>query len=103
MRVALIPRVYLDAVVAIGFPSTDGPTNYCATRFLYGHFSEKLPDEKKRYRTFLVTNKHVFDGQSSAVLRFNPEAAGSAREYPFRLVNDAGDPVWVSLRIDRSI
>lgn len=90
---ALIPPFFLDCVVAIGFASPEGPTEYCATAFLYGDFLEAV-GEKKRYRVYLVTNRHVFEGQSLAHLRFNPAGDDAARKYDASLVDANGKQLW---------
>jgi hypothetical protein len=91
---ALIPPFYLDCVVAIGFPGTGDKRNYQATGFLYGHFLEQMADQQKMYRVYLVTNRHVFEGEKNAFLRFNPEGGEAAREYSIELVDKAGKKTW---------
>jgi S1-C subfamily serine protease len=93
---ALIPPFFLDCVVAIGSPSAPGGAQiqWTASGFLYGRRSNP-EEEKKRYRTYLVTNRHVFDGKNAAVLRFNPVAAEPAKEYLVTLVGSSNRPVWV--------
>ena len=91
---ALIPPFFLDCVVAIGFPGDDGKARYAATGFLYGHLMEKVSEEQKRYRIFLVSNRHVFESERIAFLRFNPEGAEPAREYDLPLLDADGNRVW---------
>ena len=57
---ALIPPIFLDAVVAVGFAGDDGKRTYQATGFIYGHFQKQVDETKKVYLTYLVTNRHVF-------------------------------------------
>lgn len=82
--------------MAIGFPNHVGEAAYQATGFLYGQFERQLEDNRKEYRVFLITNRHVFDGARTAFLRFNPAAGGSAREFPIDLVDESGKPCWFS-------
>jgi S1-C subfamily serine protease len=92
--VALIPPSFLDCVVAIGFPNQQG-VRYAATGFLYGRFEE--PSEEGAdgtYRVFLVTNRHVLQGQTAAILRFNPGPGETAREFPADL-KLGGTDLWV--------
>ncbi|MFI5258991.1 MAG: serine protease [Candidatus Limnocylindrales bacterium] len=91
---ALIPPAFLDAVVAIGFPREDEKTQWAASGFLYGQFFEKIDEGTSRYRTYLVTNRHVLENERTVVLRFNPEADEPAREYRADLVDTSGQAVW---------
>src|SRR5688572_30582680 len=90
---ALIPPFFLDCVVAIGFPKTGSGPQWAASGFLYAEFKSE-DDQGKHYRMYLVTNRHVFDGKSLAMLRFNPEAAEPAREYPLPLEDAQGVKQW---------
>lgn len=92
---ALIPPFFLDCVVAIGFPGTKGAVQYQATGFLMGRdLGTTDQDGKKLYHVFLVTNRHVFEGQKQAMLRFNPAAGGPAKAYPLDLLDASGNPSW---------
>lgn len=93
---ALIPPFFLDCVVAVGFADRDGKPVYQATGFLYGHFVEQIDPKTKRYKVFIVTNRHVFQGQTSTFLRFNPEGAEPARQYKLDLLDGAGNPIWMA-------
>jgi len=92
---ALIPPVYLDCVVAIGVLNGDASKTWIGTGFLVGRFYAKIDDLQNNYHVFLVTNKHVLQGQKSIIVRFNPEpsAGGIALDYPIEL--DEGKTVWV--------
>ena len=85
---ALIPRFYLDCVVAIGVPAEEEQISWIASGFLYGDFL-KTVKEKNLYLVFLVTNRHVFDGRKQIILRFNPSSGEQAREYPLNLVDES--------------
>jgi S1-C subfamily serine protease len=93
---ALIPPTFLDAVVAVGFGGDDGKRIYQATGFIYGHFQQQVDENKKSYRTYLVTNRHVFEGKTEAFVRFNPESGEPAREYKIDLVDASKNPVWLA-------
>ena len=75
-----IPPFFLDCVVAIGFPGPSERKSWVASGFIYGHVIDRS-DSGKNYRMYLATNRHVLKGEDTAYLRFNPEAAGPAREY----------------------
>jgi len=92
---ALIPPFFLDCVVAIGFTQPNGAVQYQATGFLLGR-NMGTKDERgdNLYRIFLVTNRHVFEEQKQAKVRFNPAADGPARVYDLNLVDASGAPSW---------
>lgn len=56
---------------------------------------EALPDGKKSYRVFLVTNRHVFENERKAFVRFNPEGSDPAREYNLDLIDNVGTRLWL--------
>lgn len=93
---ALIPPFFLDCVIAIGVRNQDGTNKWIGTGFLVGRFFENEGD-KKRYHTFLVTNKHVLTGNKNIIVRFNPEpsTAHTAKDYPIELVNAEGKSIWI--------
>jgi S1-C subfamily serine protease len=92
---ALIPPFFLDCVVAIGFDTAKGERQYVATGFLYGNFFKK-DGEQKLYHVFLVTNKHVFEGNEVAWLRFNPEVDEPAREFEVSLLDAEKKQLWLA-------
>ena len=81
---ALLPPMFLNTVVALGCPDENQGTRYSATGFLYAYPTEEKDESgDKIYRTFLVSNRHVFETifQHSDVLssRFNKvDGAGSS-------------------------
>lgn len=92
---ALLPPFMLDAVVAIGSPSADGP-KWNATGFLYADLIERLPDDMGNYVVFLVTNRHVLADESVVVLRFNPDDINTpARHFDMPLVDSGGKATWM--------
>jgi S1-C subfamily serine protease len=92
---ALLPPFFLDTVVAIGF-AVHGKTTYVATGFLLGRLERTEDNGDRRFRIFLVTNKHVFAEQARAYVRFNPESGDDAREYDIPLLTSNGAPAWVT-------
>jgi S1-C subfamily serine protease len=94
---AFIPPFFLDCVVAIGKDTGGGRKQWVASGFLYGELLEQLPQPVeqapqtgKKYQVYVVTNRHVIQGTNLIYLRFNPEAAEPAREYPIALRNPDG-------------
>lgn len=94
---ALIPPFFLDCVVAVGFSDPSGAIGYNATGFLYGRLviKETTPADS-RYRVYLITNRHVFENEQKAHLRFNPSAVGPAQVFELDLKNAAGQRNWVT-------
>ena len=90
---ALIPPSFIDAVVAIGEPQPDG-TRWIASGFLYGRYEGAADAGQSYYRTYLVTNRHVFDGKTTVAVRFNPTDTERAREFVVPLQDDAGRNRW---------
>ncbi len=90
---ALIPPFFIDCVVAIGV-SKVGQTNWIGTGFLFGYLIEKTPDNTNKYRVYLVTNKHVLNGQDSIIVRFNPTTDQSSKDYTASLKNPDNSLAW---------
>lgn len=92
---ALIPPFFLNCVVSIGISPTpsQGSTAWIGTGFIVGR---PINDDAgvKRYHTFLVTNKHVLDGKTNIVLRFNSLDGTRVLDYPVELEKD-GQSIWV--------
>jgi len=92
--VALIPPFYLDTVVAVGLQNSDGEFFWIGSGFLFGKFIEIVDDKRSRYRTYLVTNKHVIKNQKKVFLRFNPKSNEKSRDYAVDLVNTNDQIIW---------
>jgi len=75
---ALVPQMYLNAVVAIGEPVPGEDPRWMATGFLYGHLTDTTV-QPPLYRVYLVTNRHVASPARPLVARFNPEGNGPAQ------------------------
>ena len=91
---ALIPRFFLDCVIAIGVPSGKGQVKWIASSFLYGDFFKKAGEEKSIYHVYLVTNRHVFNGLKEVHLRFNPTGKEPAKTYSLDLVDTQSKKLW---------
>lgn len=81
---ALIPPFFLDCVVAIGRRVDRRNIAWVASGFLYGDFERKI-EGGRHYLTYLVTNRHVFEGIGEMFLRFNPFGKKPARQYELSL------------------
>lgn len=89
---ALIPPAFFNTVVALGAPAQDGTIQYDATGFLYGDPTGIIDENgAKRYRVFLVTNRHVFQGaierSDTLYARFNKLMETGSNIYPIRLAD----------------
>jgi S1-C subfamily serine protease len=62
---------------------------------LYGHHVS-TDDERSTYLVYLVTNRHVFEGDNTAVVRFNPAGTDPAREVELALVDSDGERLWLA-------
>jgi S1-C subfamily serine protease len=96
---ALIPPFFMDTVVAIGLQQQNNGNiekSWVGTGFLFGQYVKTHANDstKKDYTVFLVTNKHVVANQHTMLLRFNPQNEQPAKDYPIRLMNDAGKLLW---------
>ena len=87
----LLPPGYLDAVVALGIPASDGSIQYKATGFLYGH---PVGESGGRYRIFLVTNRHVVEHIDILKARFNRPMGSDSKVYDVRLRENDGSLLW---------
>lgn len=93
---ALIPKFFLDCVVAIGVPIEKEQIKWIASGFLYGDFLKKGEKEKKVYLVYLVTNRHVFNGREAVLLRFNPKGKEAAKPYLLNLVDTSSKKIlWM--------
>lgn len=101
---ALIPPHFLNAVVSIGIEKkNDSGEVYfssIATGFLVGKALPQLEraDEGKRYKLFLVTNKHVFQNKKgqflkSVLFRLNT-TEGKSHQFQVNLLNPDETPIW---------
>ncbi len=94
---ALIPPFMLHCVVAIGFKDPQDNVAYAGTGFLFGKRHGTNEEGKGTYRVFLVTNRHVLEGNTTAFLRFNPEALSAAQVFDAPLKDPNGKLLWFAL------
>jgi len=92
---ALLPPFFLDTVVAIGVGDDPAKRSWIGTGFLYGVLDEKSDREKKAYFVFLVTNKHVLDGQAEIWVKFNAISGSGSEDFPIRLLARNGRELWI--------
>jgi hypothetical protein len=93
---ALIPPVFLDCVVAIGLEHKESEAVWVASGFLYGDSIGKAQDGRPGYQVYLVTNRHVLEGNAQIHLRFNPVEDQAARQYIIDILDSDGKPKWMA-------
>ncbi|MDP6154882.1 MAG: serine protease [Candidatus Thermoplasmatota archaeon] len=96
---ALIPLFFPDCVVAIGVGDEASKREWKASGFLYGHLSDVNGSGEKKYRIYLVTNRHVIDDirESHIYLRFNPQEMDEpVHDYNLPFYDKEGKSVWVA-------
>ena len=72
---SMIPFQFRNAVVAIGERTNQSKESWFASGFIVG---KKLADNSGRSNVFLITNKHVVEGRTGVILRFNKQGGGVA-------------------------
>jgi hypothetical protein len=95
---ALLPPFYLDSVVAIGVDVDQNNRTWIATGFIIG--TELIEDinkaiEEKRYKLWLITNKHVLDGLKNVWIKFNSALTQDSKDYSVTLISRNGKTYWV--------
>lgn len=87
---ALISPKCFDCVVAIGVDNPKDPTKkfWIGTGFLFGYRDDSYPENQ--YKVFIVSNKHVFNGNKLVYLRFNPQGGQPAKDYKLDLIDANG-------------
>ena len=91
---ALIPRNFLDTVVALGIPDSKGAVSFTATGFLCGHSARKDASGREGYWVFLVTNRHVVAGKTELMVRFNGPMGAPSKTYPLPVGDSNGETPW---------
>jgi len=93
---ALLPPEFLDTVVAIGIGDNPNSRHWIGTGFIFGNLMKKnMEDGKNSYHLWLITNKHVFEGQKEIYLKFNSLQNPDSKDYYVSLLFDNGRPRWV--------
>ena len=91
---AVIPPFFMNCVVAIGSRNLDGSVQWIASGFLYGKHLEGTKGEDARYRTYLVTNRHVIEPLTDIVIRMNPKGKEPAAELNEPVNDNGGIRKW---------
>lgn len=86
---AIIPSIYKNAVVSIGCRNSNGSVNWIGT----GFFVVREVDENSAI-PFLVSNKHVFNGTRSIVIRMKEQGIDNWKETDADLFDAASNPIF---------
>ena len=92
---ALITEYFFDTVVALGIPSPDGSVRYTATGFLYGHPAGTNEKGEPAYWVYLVTNRHVIEGSTDIIVRFNALPGAENPTYRISMSNSELTAHWI--------
>jgi len=93
---ALLPPFYLDTVMALGVGSDPSKRRWVGTGFLFGNLVAPVPDEKdKRFRLWLITNKHVLNGLKEVFIKFNSATEPNSTDYRVELIANNGKARWI--------
>jgi Trypsin-like peptidase domain len=97
----LLHPALLDSVVAIGAPNSAGQTSWFGTAF-FAAWPDGTCDAvgKTKYRTFMVTNRHVIEeavakGYTHVVARTATSASLQARDFNVPLIKD-NEIAWLT-------
>lgn len=85
---AIIPKVYLNSVVSIGIRDDAKIPHWIGTGFFVGRDST----EEGKVVPLLVTNRHVFKGKDTVVIRMQKKDGDELVEVDFPLVNSDNSP-----------
>lgn len=88
---AIIPKVYLNSVVSIGIRDDAKQIHWIGTGFFIGRNS----NEEGKVVPFLVSNKHVFKGKDTVIIRMQKKGSDDLEEVDFPLLNDDNSPRYV--------
>ncbi len=93
---ALLPPFFLDTVVAIGIGDDPSKRQWIGTGFLFGEIVDDNPEIKdKRYKLWLITNKHVLVGLKDIYIKVNATQGTNSKDYKVHLAFNNGRSRWV--------
>ena len=88
---AIIPKFFMDAVVALGVTSPNGGKKWIGTGFLVERKEKTDPNQSTVY---LITNKHVVKNNPVIYVRFNSLGDRFIMDYPVPLLDEAGNMLY---------
>ena len=69
---AILPKSFMEATVVLGSIQKPSQVSWFATGFIVGRYEGVDEKGQKKYTTYLVTNKHVVEGQTSLQMHQSP-------------------------------
>ena len=88
---AIIPKFFLDAVVALGIDGADGKKYWIGTGFIVGR---KEIEDPKLSTYYIITNKHVINNTNNMYVRFNSLGGTFVKDYRINLYDGDGTPMF---------
>ena len=82
---AIIPKIFMESVVAIGIDIPKKPRHWLGTGFIVG---KKEKNDPKLSTFYLITNKHVVEHQTKIYVRFNALEGDFIKDYPIELYRE---------------
>lgn len=91
----LLPPEFLNTVVGIGIKENSKPEQWIGTGFIFGNLVDHNREVgKKSYQLWLITNKHVLEGQKEIIIKFNSLQDSNSKNYNVPLLFKNGRPKW---------
>ena len=88
---AIIPSIFMNAVVSIGVESQNNNKTWIATGFIVGR---KEKDNASLSTYYIITNKHVVNEKKIIFVRFNATEGDFIKDYPINLLDEDGNPIY---------
>ena len=88
---AIIPDFFMNAVVALGVETPNQIKHWIGTGFIVGR-KEKLNASLSTH--YIITNKHVIEGQKKIYVRFNSLESSLVKDYAIDLYDNNGNPAF---------
>lgn len=88
---AIIPQFYKDAVVSIGIRKQNHDIAWIGT----GFFMVRKTGKQNELRPFLITNKHVFQGKDSIVIRMKEQGTENLKEIDVPIIKSNNTPIYI--------
>ena len=88
---AIIPQLFMNAVVALGIESPDKTKHWIGTGFIVGRKEKNNPKLSTHY---IITNKHVVNGRNTIFVRFNSTEGEFVKDYSINLIDKNGTAIY---------
>lgn len=87
---AIIPKFFIDAVVALGEKNNGSQTNWIGTGFLLN----RKVDNNDHVRPYLITNKHVVEDKKELIVRLKEKGLDNLKDCELNLQDENGNPLY---------